>query len=276
MRGVGLSTAAVLLGLALVVPAQEAAALDVQQIYVYQGTALTNGVVSNYFWGVHLTVSGLDNGVVQVQGLTSYPLSHYGGTNWGAGQTYATGAALLAAHPIPVNNTFFFNQKPGGSYVDNVILGYSNVNPAGGFAKITNPLHNATGVPINPLYTWDNVMGLGQALGLWVNPDSKNQVVNPGTVAVYDDMPELITKMSWQPGGLASGTQFEIEAVVFNYVGGMPLGFVTVKGDAGTYYGMRGMDNHVDFTTIPEPMSAMLLGTATLILVGVRRRRRMF
>jgi len=268
MRRFGSPIAAMLLGVALMMPAQEAVALDVQKIYVYQGTALTNGVVDNYFWGVDVTVSGLDNGVVQVQGLASYPLIHYGGNDWGIEQTYATGALLLAAHPIPVNNTFLFNQKPGGSYVDNVILGYSNVNPVGGFAHITYPVHNATGVPLNPTYTWDNVMGLGQGLGLWVNQ---------GNNTPYEDFPELnMAKMSWQPGSLASGTQYEFEAAVVNFVGGQPLWYITTAaGDPAQYRGMRGQDNHVDFTTIPEPVSMMLVGTATLILVGVRRRRRM-
>jgi hypothetical protein len=270
MRGVALSIAAVLLGLALVVPARQASALDVDKVLVYQGTDRHAGAVTDYFFGIEVLGTGVaDITVTNDCTPTVYNLTNWGGNHWGISrESFGTGPLLLAAHPVPNNYRFFINQISPGKYQDNVALGF-NQNIAGGYVNITYPLNNATGVPLNPTYTWDNAQGLGHGLFMWVNKDND---------AVYEKFPELdMTKMSWQPGPLASGTQYELEVAVGNWWNNLtgPLSTQTKGGDAFTYYGIRGQDNRVDFTTIPEPVSAMLVGTATLTLVGLRRRRRM-
>jgi hypothetical protein len=277
MKSVGLMTAAVCLGVAVLVGAQEASALNVQDIHVFEGTFLANGVAQNYFWRASVGGTGLVNCTVTPNYATgtNVALSYTAANDsWDVVQTYATLGDLLTAHPNPCNNRFFFNQKPGGSYADNVLLGY-NVNSVGGFVHITYPPNGATNVPLNPTCTWDNVMGVGQRLGLWVNPGFNNVLENPATVALYEDwFDNNMAKMSWLPGVLAPGTKYEFEAAVFNLDGATnPL--KTVAGDSFNYFGMRGTDNHVDFTTVPEPMSAMLVGTAALVFIGWRRRRRM-
>jgi hypothetical protein len=271
-------TAAACAGLAIFLSAQEASALDVQQIRVYEGAFFTNGVITNYFWGVNVKATGMDNGTVQVVNTgASYPLVHSisNPNHWGIIQTFTSFANDTASHPIPCNNTFFFNQKPGGSYEDNVTLGYDPGAGVGGFAHITFPTHNAMGMPLNPTYQWDSVLGYGQDLGLFVNLGANSILENLNTISVYNDVPDSdMTKTWWQPGPLAASTKYELEVFVMNM--DPTTSASTVKGDAFTYYGMRGMDNHVDFmTAIPEPISMMLVGTATLTVFGVRRRRRM-
>jgi hypothetical protein len=280
MRVWGIAAAAACLAVALLVSAQESSALDIEHIYVYEGAFFTNGVITNYFWGANIRGTGLTNGTVQVLDTGfSYPLVHSttDPLQWGVAQTFATFGDDLFAHPIPCNNEFFFNQKPGGSYEDNVTLGYNVPTGVTGLANITFPVHNSTGVALNPTYAWNSVLGFGQDLGLFVNLGFNSVTENVSTVNLYSDFPESnMSKTSWQPGFLAPGTKYEFEAMVMNM--DPTTSALTVKGDLFSYYGMRGWDNHVDFTTgapVPEPMSVMLVGTGLLVFVGWRTRRRM-
>ena len=282
MRSVRWVTAALCLGLLILLSAQESSALDIQQILVYEGTFLTNGAITNSFWGVNVKATGLDNATVQVLNTgASYALVHSAANpdHWGIIQTFTSFANDLASHPIPCNNKFYFNQKPGGSYEDNVTLGYNLGGGVGAFATITNPTQNSTGVSTNPNYTWNSVLGAGQDLGLFVNLGANSILENLNTIYLYSDSPDNnLSKISWQPGSLAANTKYEFEVFVMNIDPTPPTSPLTAGGDAFTYYGMEGFDNHVDFTTgnpIPEPLSVMLVGTATLAVVGLRRRRRM-
>jgi hypothetical protein len=273
--------AAVCLGIALAASAQQASALDIQQIYVYEGTLLTNGVISNNFWGVSIRATGLDNGTMMVLNTgISYPLVHSttDPLQWGIAQQFTTFALDTAAHPIPCNNEFFFNQKPDTTYTDHVTLGYNPGAGVGAFATITSPVNNSI-VSTTPPFTWNSVLGQGQDLGLFVNLGANSILEDVSTVNVFSDFPDSnMSKTSWVPGTLAPGTQYEFEVFVMNIDPTPPTSPLTVGGDAFTYYGVRGFDNVVSFTTaapVPEPMSVMLVGTGLLVFVGWRTRRRM-
>jgi len=275
MRGRRIAVTAVL-GLVLSFVGSETVGLDIQEIYIFEGTDRTNGVADDYFFEVEINGTGLVDGVfVCVDTATWYPLTvSGGGTEAEFNESFGSMAALLTDHPNPATGGyhFYFNQtkpSPGlDDFEDHVLLGFGAAAPTG-FATITNPTHGETGVGLNPTYTWSDVSGAGAGyLGSWVCDMAAD-------TDVFEQVDTNMSRTSWTPGALAPSTSYEIELCVMNASGGGPLSLATAQSDAFTYYGIFEDNNINTFETIPEPISVCLFGTAALMGLGLRHRRRM-
>jgi len=256
---------------ALVVSTRDAAALDVQQILISQGTDRTNGTADGYYFETEILGTGINDGVfVCINTGAWYALTvSGGGTEADYEDMSASMAALLATHPNPAQYQFYFNQtKPNptpADFQDTVLLGYG-VAPPTGFAAISNPTQDETGVVLDPNYTWSDVVGMGGYLGSWVCEESAPDV------DVYAQLDGNMARTTWQPGAIDPWTDYEIEVSVMNVAG---ANLQTANADTFVYYGVFDDNNCVDFETIPEPMTMTLVGTTVLVLYGRRRRRRM-
>lgn len=273
VRSIRLLAVAAIVGLLLMVSAQEASSIDVQKVALIQGHGYLNGVTTSYFFEVLVEGTGITDARV-VDTSTNASLTNAGGNWWEYEDpvAYPTYAALTAAHPASgALTTLYFNEAQLDCDTD--VLGYNVTAGPDGFATITNPLHNATGVPLNPNYTWTSVAALTNAVGI-----SKFVDEDAGPVWYQEFFDNDLTQTSWQPGALAGLTDFHICVAVVNLQGGVgrPMSAVTnTRSDAYDYYGVFAQANENDFTTIPEPGTMALLGTAMLVAVGLRWRRRM-
>ncbi|HUW57201.1 MAG TPA: hypothetical protein VMZ92_11235, partial [Planctomycetota bacterium] len=201
MRGRGLVTLTVALLLAL--PAQRALAVTIDDIVIVYGENRIDGAFQCYGVSIYLEgASGITDAVVeQVDTGKKYSLTDGGGGFWGWDNHFTSLATFQNLHPTDTQYHFYFNETTPGNYEDEVIVGYA-LRPLTVFANITYPLHNATGVPLDPVYTWDNIEGMGWGHGKWVRQgDTKVYAVCPDT-----DM----TKVDWQPGTLSPGTTYTI------------------------------------------------------------------
>jgi hypothetical protein len=276
MRGLNKLCGVALFGAVMMVAAQ-ASALNVDNIIIYKGIERTNGVINpnGYVLHVEVNATGMDNGGV-FQNMTNgtwFALANDGPNRWIYGNSFASQVALDAAHQSFVNYYFLLNSLNSNPslppFTDSVQVGFA-VNPPAVFANILNPLHNAVGVPLNPVYNWDNMSGStkAHALGLEVwdtLADAK----------VYSDLPEMNTGLTtWQPGPLAPG-DYEFNVINMRLTGLGWLQLSTLNGDSFNYAGANAQSNWIDFTTLPEPGTMALVGTAALGLVGWRRRRSM-
>jgi len=264
---------AVVVGLLVMVAAQEVFPLDVQKVAIIQAHGYTGGVSDGYFFEVLVEGTGITNARV-VDKTSNASLTHSGGNWWEYEDpvTYASYAALTTAHPASGwLTTFYFNE--GQPDCDTDVLGYNVTAGPNGFATITNPTHNATGVDPNPNYQWSDVSGLSNAVGIHKFVDEAG-----GPVWYQEFFDNDLTQTSWQPGALSWMTDYHICVAVVNLQGGvgMPMQAMTnTRNDPYDYYGVFAQANENDFTTAPEPGTVALIGTAMLALVGLRWRRRM-
>ncbi len=152
----------------------------------------------------------------------------------------------------------------GAEVLDSASLDYNPVAPTG-VPMITYPGADATGVSLTPDFTWNQVVGTGDALSMNVRP------VNG------DDLYSLLTDLStthWTPGPLDPSTAYDF--YIGNYtapgvsiVKGQPQGSIltTAQGSSFMYIPVCGNENRVDFATIAEPsvLLLLLIGGITLI-----------
>jgi len=263
--------AAMTLVLCVGVTAQEAPALDVQDIYIFEGTDRVNGAVDDYYFEVEVQGTGINDGVfVCVDTATWYPLTVDPGGDyaWYDGN-FASMAALTTTHPNPAQYQIYLNKTvpvpTPADFEDTVLLGFAAAPPTG-FATITNPTHMAAGVGTNPTYTWSTVSGMGTYLGTWVCDDL------PGDDDIYDQVDTNMTRTSWTPGALDPWKSYQIEVDVLNLTGGAQLNLQMASGDPFVYTGPFEEINRHEFSTVPEPTSVWLVATAVLG-VCVRRRQ---
>ena len=264
----------------VMVAASQAFALNVDNVIIYKGVERTNGVVdtNGYVFRFEVNATGMDNGGVfqNMSTATWYGLASEGPNRWVYEQHFASQAALDAScssvNPNSVNFLLLLNSRNTNHalppFTDQVQLGFA-VLPPSVFANISNPLNNATGVPLNPAYAWDNMSGgtKSHILGLQVWDEIAD-------AEVYGDLPETNTgKTTWQPGTLGLG-EYSFGVMNIRLTGTSVQNGVTLNGDTFKYYGGNGQENTVDFsTTVPEPSTVALVGTALLGLIGWRRRR---
>jgi len=278
MRGWRVLMTGVVLALVLTVPVRQTGALGIDSINIFQGTDRVNGAVQDYFFEIEVHGTGIANAVFVCVDTGKWgALTDQGGGLWDNSQSFGSMAGLLAAHPADPTTQYrlYFNKQVSNPKPDNfahwedlVYLGFSATAPSG-FATITYPTHLATGVALNPNYTWNSVVTFGTGLGRWVcDPGTGNDVYGVD----YDNNMAL---MSWQPGGLTGNKTYEIEVSVAKYVGKKPLNLTMLSGDPFVYSGAFEDINLNEFTTVPEPLTTALVGTGVLALVGLRRRRRM-
>ena len=281
-----MSRARMLLGLVvmtgvLVLPATRGFALDVDEIVINQSTVRLDGAISGYAFDAYVKGAGITGGkIVNTNTAEEFPLSLRGDGSWGTLWMYATFLDFDNHHSNPGAYHFYLNPTGGGAYEDQVLLGFAQPAPTD-YAHITNPTHGASGVSLSPLYQWDNIEGLGWAFG--------KKVRDGALVTQSAESPDFdLTQTSWQPvppdPALSPGTYYEFMMSIHTITGGEPLiketlspGKAEGEEDSFTYYGLHTEQNQVGFTTqaVPEPATLMLLGTATLTLAALRKRRRM-
>ena len=259
---------ATVLGLLAGLLVSEASALDVDNIVVNYATNRWDGAIAGYAADLYVQGIGITGGkIVNTMTAEEWPLTVRPDGTWGVNLMYASLADFQTHHPNPTAHHFYFNQIAPNVYQDQVLLGYA-VAPPDNYVHILYPLHGAVGVPSNPLYQSDNIVGLGWAYGTLVR--------TAGPTVLYRNMPDFdLTETSWQPGPLDCATYHEFLASVYTITGGRPLVLSTLNGDPFAYYGLNEESNMVTFTTIPEPMSVMLVASGVLTAIGLRRRRRM-
>ena len=271
---------ATLLLVGLGVAGQQASALDVSTVEIVCGADRTDGTINEWFFQISVLGAGLTDGAF----WNSHLSSTAPGTEWQvftptAGgliyrNTYGSQAAMEADYPNANDYDLWLNYVGPGAldFEDQVLLGFSAVAP-GGFATITYPLHGAVGVEPDPLYAWNDVSGVCNALGLGVYDGS-------GT-AVYDVWPEPDeTRTTWQPGTLLPNSPYSIAVATTNLMAG-DYQILNTDGSSDAFTAIRG---YVDVNTnsfrtgvgeeVPEPGTWALVGTSVLTIVGLRRRRR--
>ena len=252
--------------LLLALPAQDAVAVTMDDIVIVYGENRLDGVLQSYGIFIYMEgVSGMTTATVeQVATGNKYTLAHQGGGFWSWSDHAMSFSAFDALYPNTGTTQYHFRFNEGLADNDEVIVGYA-VNPPPGFANITYPLHNATGVPLDPTYLWDNIEGMAWAHGKWVMQ---------GSTTVHANVPDNdMTQTTWQPGILSPATQHRVYVGLITITGGQPLYLQTLRGEEFTYYGLNEKRDGKLFTTVPEPMTVGLVGTAVLGLVGWRRRR---
>jgi len=264
MRAKSLLGVTVVLGLVLL--STQAMALDVQQVFVSYMEGRTDDTANEWAFQAFITGTGITDIVFQDQNSLyqgGIPYDPVRGGWFYRDDSYASRSAFDTDHPNPTSIKFWFNYISPGVYTDLLTATYNTTEPTG-FADITYPAHNQTGVGVNPTYTWDNVDGMGDTIFLSVEDDGGSNVYYHGPDA---DM----TMMSWSPvPSLGESTKYWFE-VTLNKTSSAAL--TTWLGDPVSYYGYNTDSNEVGFTTIPEPASLALVGTGVLTLVGLMRRR---
>ena len=240
-----------------------AVGLDVQEVYIDQYKDHWNGTVETNPFGIDIWVNG--SGITSLSVVDPHLVSHglvLDDGEWAFYQGDFADLASLAISYGPGDYVFTFNS--GEVDEDTVTISYLYSEPTG-FANITNPTDVETGVGLNPTYSWDSAAGYGDALGMWVVDNLSNDI--------YWNAPADINLTSWQPGVLAASTEYEFEISVITADGGAPQAKQTDGADAFDYYGLFEYINIVGFTTIPEPVSLLVLCIAGPMLFYRRRRK---
>jgi len=217
-----------------VVIAEPAAALDVDHIHIVQLKDHWGNVAFESPYGLEIWLTG--TGITSVSVVDPHLVSHdleFGDGEWEFDHLGFGSLTALNASYGPGDYVFNFNDG-----ADTVTINYQYTEPTG-FANITYPADGQTGVELDPVYTWNPVVGYGDALSMWV-VESDTDIYSDGTVL---DM----SRTSWQAGALSGLTEYEFEISVANTQGTAPM--QTVGNDAFNYYGLFESINMLAFTT---------------------------
>ncbi len=261
--------------------AREVVALDVDSVRIEYWCDRTNGVRDDYFFNVE--VEGTNITDVVFKDITSgqwYTLTEDASGTWVyEDHGYADVHDLWNTYAQANSYQFLFNALVPtptsiSDYDDNVWI-QSFVEPPHLYAIIDTPTHGETDVPVTPLIEWQSVDGASglHAIQLELMDDSGNTEYEQyfGTSVVSHNIPPL---------GLYNLHPYQV-AVRTLFIAPQSGLHTTADGDNLDFYGLFVEGNDVDFTTIdgehrePEPATIVLVGTALLTLVGLRRRRKM-
>jgi len=263
-------TAAAVVVAVLMLMLPPACALNVDTIVIGCSTNRHDGAIGGYACNLYIQGTGITSAkVTNTTTGVDWSLSLRPNGTWGVMLMYGDLPTFQAQHPNPSAYHVYINEIAPNVYEDEVLLGYA-VTPPTDYVHIAAPFQGEMDVPIDPVYSWDNIEDLGWAYGVTVR--------DVLTQSVYENVPDFdLTETSWQPGALDYGAYHEFLADIYTITGGAPLMLTTLDGDGFGYYGLNYESNQVNFTTeaIPEPVSVMLIGTATLTALGVRRRRKL-
>ncbi|MFZ2145901.1 MAG: hypothetical protein WAV28_01675 [Sedimentisphaerales bacterium] len=174
-------------------------------------------------------------------------------------------SALRAVYPEGFYTLDF--RSIGGGLSKNFSFDYSSLpsEPTGSVDFIYPSMNDKSGIDINPTFTWSVSPGAGDAL-MMVLED-----------LVYWDVPVSISSISWTPGFMLAGREYELDISVINIKDcGAGPAFPTMTdytGDTFSYSLMTEYLNEINFSTTPAP-SALVLGSIGIGVVGWLRRRR--
>ena len=177
---------------------------------------------------------------------------------------YPSLSALRAVYPEGFYTLDFLGS--GGGLFESLSFDYNSLpsESTGPVDFIYPSTNDQSGIGINPTFTWSVSPGAGDAL-MMVLED-----------LVYWDVPFSISSISWTPGSLLAGREYELDISVLkvqDWVGPDWPTMMTTGGDSFDYSLMNEYLNEISFNTIPTP-GALVLGSIGVGLVGWLRRSR--
>ncbi|MHC4489499.1 MAG: hypothetical protein ACYS9C_17705 [Planctomycetota bacterium] len=269
-----LSIAAILVIL-LVTPVAEAA-LDIDWITITSVKNYVDSIAGAQPWGFEMWVDVVDPGsldhidVTPPSPATPFTLSKYNGSwEWDSPSYYSSLTNLQSAYPLGTYTFQFRNSS--NALLDTATFDYSGLpgepsNPV----NFTYPASDgATGISINPTFTWTVNSGDGDTLMMALRDVITDE-------DLYWDAPVLMTTTSWTPGSLIAGREYGLDVSVLEVKGwGGPdwPTAMTSGSDEFAYSPMIEYLNEINFTTIPAP-GALVLGSIGVGIVGWVRKRR--
>jgi hypothetical protein len=248
-----------------------AVGVTLNSIMINTSCGWENNLQESNPYGMQIDVMTSDSTVKNIRVLTpagsiipTLDLASNHGNDWNyrSPAAYATLSELQAQYKTGTWSVQFLGD--GNAIIDSVSLAYNPVAP-GGVPIITNSAIDATGVPLTPTFTWDPIVGTGDALSMQVHPIDRDDTYN----ALMN-----LSATQWTPGQIDPSTEYVFS--IGNYtadgvtvVNGQPQGptLSTDQGGSFAYLAIAGNENRVNFTTIPEPGTLLLLmlGGVTLI-----------
>jgi len=260
------------LAISLATPVAQAD-LDIRGIYISTSKDHLDGTAITDPWVFEMWVDFEDTGTldhIDVTGSASFTVSKENGHwEYEPEDDYSTLAALRGDYP---EGTYTFDfENISDTVLRTVDLVYSGLSEPGGPVNFTYPsVNHQTGIPLNPMFTWDGVDSEdGDALGMWLwDPDTKNDI--------YWDAPVSMDTLDWTPGPLLPNHDYDLEVSVFEVINpqeGPALPTMTVGVDEFEYGLMNEYLNEIEFTTTPVP-GAVFLGAIGISMVGWLCRHR--
>lgn len=268
MKKLKLLTICAAVGVIMAVTGTAQAALDVNAIVMTSCKDHLDGTADPNPWcfevWVELDDSGsLDNiNMTLPDGLTTYPLCEEYGWWYYDSTDYPSLGVLQIDYPV---GEYTFDFRDGDSSLLTFKLDYSGLTEPTNPVNFTYPAHGATDVNLNPTFTWTIDAGDGNALAMWLDNDDW-----------YENVPVSMDTTSWGPlGPLDTNHTYDLEVSVINVKDLQPgpaFPTMTVGSDEFEYGLWIEYLNEIEFTTVPEPTTIVLLGLGSLVLL--RRKTR--
>jgi hypothetical protein len=244
------------------IAADRATALDIVDVSILYLEDHFDGVAGPTPFSLEVFVDGTDITGIDVttpvgSTVANFSLSNIGGGEWEYESSGYVNAGALASDYNP--GDYFFEFTGAGPVTDDITLSFNPTAPTG-FIDVQDPAHDATGVATSPTVTWLDCSGCGgDILNMWV--------INTVTLNDEDFFETTDTnETTWNVGALLdANTLHELETGVVS--GGVTT--ETTTGLDSLEYGAGWENvNYTEFTTVPEPNTALLL---LLGLVGLAR-----
>ncbi|MBA7669000.1 hypothetical protein ES703_77124 [subsurface metagenome] len=223
--------------------------LDIEGIYMTSCKDHQDGTPYNYPWCFEIWVDLVDPDtlhhidVTPPAGGTLFTIYEDYGWEYESPSDYLTLAGLRGDYPTGTYTFEFCNSS--NTVLRTVNLDYSGISEPGNPVNFTYPSDNGQTISTNPNFTWIIDPSAGDALGMWLwDPITHEDA--------YWVVPVPMDTLSWQPGLLKSGHDYDLEVSVFKVKSGLPgltLPTMEAGGDEFTYVLMMEYLNEIEFTT---------------------------